>query len=77
MHKILFYDKFVIRLYMCRALCAHHQEVKTVLYSISASGIITLVGMMMPDYTRQVSCTPHPLLFVAARYGSRVTDCGL
>ena len=26
--------KFSIRLYMFRALCAHHQEVKIVLYSI-------------------------------------------
>jgi hypothetical protein len=34
MHKILFYNKFIIRLYMFRALCAHHQEVKIVLYSI-------------------------------------------
>ena len=34
MHKILFYNKFVIRLYMFRPLCAHHQEVKIVLYSI-------------------------------------------
>ena len=34
MHKILFYNKFTIRLYMFRALCAHHQEVKIVLYSI-------------------------------------------
>ena len=34
MHKILFYNKFIIHLYMFRALCAHHQEVKIVLYSI-------------------------------------------
>ena len=34
MHKILFYNKFIIRLYMFRALCALHQEVKIVLYSI-------------------------------------------
>ena len=34
MHKILFYNKFIIRLYMFRELCAHHQEVKIVLYSI-------------------------------------------
>jgi len=33
MHKIFFYNKFIIRLYMFRALCAHHQEVKIVLYS--------------------------------------------
>ena len=34
MHKIFFYNKFIIRLYMFRALCAHHQAVKIVLYSI-------------------------------------------
>ena len=37
MHKILFYNKFIICLYMFymfRALCAHHQEVKIELYSI-------------------------------------------
>jgi len=34
MHKILFYNKFIVRLYMFRALCTHHQEVKIVLYSI-------------------------------------------
>ena len=34
MHKIFFYNKPTIRLYMFRALCAHHQEVKIVLYSI-------------------------------------------
>jgi len=41
MHKFLFYDKFIICLYMFRALCAHHQEVK--LY-YTASGIIKSVG---------------------------------
>ena len=40
MHKILFYNKFITCLFMFRALCAHHQEVKIVLYS----GIITRVG---------------------------------
>jgi len=34
MHKILFYNKFIICLYMFRALYAHHQEVKIALYSI-------------------------------------------
>jgi len=34
MHKVFFYNKFIIRLYMFRAICAHHQEVKIVLYSI-------------------------------------------
>jgi len=28
MHKFLFYNTFIIRLYMFRALCAHHQEAK-------------------------------------------------
>jgi hypothetical protein len=30
MHKIFFYNKFIISLYMFRALCARHQEVKIV-----------------------------------------------
>jgi len=34
MQKILFHNKFIIFLYMFRALCAHHQGVKIVLYSI-------------------------------------------
>ena len=34
MHKFLFYNKFIIFLYMFRALCSHHQDVKIVLYSI-------------------------------------------
>ena len=33
MHKN-FYNKFIMHLYMFQAPCAHHQEVKTVLYSI-------------------------------------------
>jgi len=38
--QVLFYNKFIICLYMFRAPCAHHQEVK--LY-YTASGIITPV----------------------------------
>ena len=34
MHTFVFYNKFIIFLYMFRALCAHHQGVKIVLYSI-------------------------------------------
>jgi len=34
MHKFLFYNKFIMFLYMFRALCAHHQEVKIALHSI-------------------------------------------
>ena len=40
MHKFLFYNTFIIRLYMFRALCANHQEVKLF---YTASGIITPV----------------------------------
>jgi len=31
MHKIFFYNKFITLLYIFRALCAHHQEIKIVL----------------------------------------------
>jgi len=34
MHKFLFYNKYIICLYMFRALCAHHHNFKMVLYSI-------------------------------------------
>jgi len=34
MQKFFFYNKFTIRLYMFRAICAHYQEIKIVLYSI-------------------------------------------
>ena len=34
MHKLLFYNKFIICLYMFRALCAHRQKDRIVLYSI-------------------------------------------
>ena len=34
MHKVLFYNNFIICLYRFRGLCAHHQEVKIVLYII-------------------------------------------
>jgi len=37
MHKIVFYNKFIIRLYMFRVLCAHHQGVNIVLYSNQSS----------------------------------------
>jgi len=34
MHKIVFYIKFITSLYMFRAPCAHHQEVKIALHSL-------------------------------------------
>jgi len=34
MQKFLFYNKFILCVYMFRTLCTHHQEVKIVLYSI-------------------------------------------
>jgi len=39
MHKLLFYNTFITFLYMFRALCAHHEEVKL---NYTASGILTL-----------------------------------
>jgi len=45
----LFYNKFIICLYMFRALCAHHQEVKIVLYSIWYHTGRPPTGMMIPD----------------------------
>ena len=46
MQKFLFYNKFIICLYMFRALCALHQEVK--LYH-TASGIISPLPTCAPD----------------------------
>jgi len=57
MHKILFYNKFNIFLYMFRALCAHHQEVKTVLYSIWYHHTETRV--LYPSTCFEHSCAPH------------------
>jgi len=34
MYKFLFYNNFIVCLYKFRSLCAHHQEVKIVVYSI-------------------------------------------
>ena len=55
MQKILFYNKFIIRLYMFRALCAHNQEVK--LY-YTASGIIKIIGGRPVHRLRRL---PHPV----------------
>ena len=46
-----FYNKFIIRLYMFRALRAHHQEVKIVLYSIWYHHTYKWppTGVMIPD----------------------------
>jgi len=46
MHKILFYNKFIKRLYMFRALCTHHKKVKIVYIT---SGVITPTGVMTPE----------------------------
>jgi len=53
MHKMLFYNKFIKRLYMFRALCDHHQEVKIVYIT---SGIITPVGGRLVHETATYSC---------------------
>jgi disulfide oxidoreductase YuzD len=34
MHKFLFYNKFISCVYVFRALCAHHQEVKIALHNL-------------------------------------------
>ena len=34
MHKILFCNKFIVVLYMFRALCDHHQEVEIALHGL-------------------------------------------
>jgi len=61
MHKFLFYNKFIICLYMFRALCAHHQEAKIV---YTTSGIITPVGGRPVHKLREDSslnlCTGRP-----------------
>ena len=53
MHKFLLYNMFIICLYMFRALCAHHQEVKIVLYSIwyhhTVGGRPATYSVMIPD----------------------------
>jgi len=58
MHKLLFYNKFIICLYMFRAQCAHQQEVKIVLYSIWYRH--TVVGRSVhigePDGHLQILC---------------------
>ena len=72
MHKFLFYNKFIICLYMFRALCAQHQEVKIVLYSIWYQVAVPCTGrpptvVMIPDtvqYTfnllmMSTLCTKH------------------
>ena len=61
MHKIVIYNKFIKRLYMFRALCAHHQEVKIILYR---SDFITPVGGRPVHRLREESslnlCTGRP-----------------
>ena len=56
MHKILFYNKFIKRLYMFRALCAHHQ-VKIV---YTASGIIVPIGGRSVHRSSLNLCTGRP-----------------
>jgi len=59
MYKILFYTKFITCLYMFRALCAHHLEVKTVLYSLwyhhtETSEWSKIVFIVKQDFVHQV-----------------------
>ena len=62
MHKILFYNKFIICLYMFRALCAHHQEVKIILCSIwyhHTVGGRPVHRLMTPDYIEMLHGQRH------------------
>ena len=50
----MFYNKFILCLYMFRASCAHRQEVKIVLYSLWYNHTykcddITPIGVMIPE----------------------------
>jgi len=47
MHKFLFYNEFIIRLYMFRTLCVHHQKVKSVLYSVWHQFLIVFTAAML------------------------------
>jgi len=54
MHKILLCSRFIKCLYLFRAVCGYHQEVKIVLYSISESSLNLCTGrpptfVMIPD----------------------------
>jgi len=59
MHKILFYKKFIICLYMLRALFAHHQEVKTVLYS-KPTHYNSAHRMLRNELANLPQCNPIP-----------------
>jgi len=68
MHKNFSYNKFIIRLYMFRALCAHHQAVKIVLYSIWyhhtcrwPSGAQVESGLRSPDTARKLSANLYDI----------------
>ena len=54
MHKFLFYNKFFIFLYMFRALCAHHQEVEIVLYSIWYRRTLKVTGCTPDGHLQSV-----------------------
>jgi len=60
MRKILFFSKFIIRLYMFRALCAHHQGSK---FYYTASGIIRPVGGRPVHRTATYRMWWHQMLY--------------
>jgi len=54
MYKFLFYyNKFIICLYMFRALCAHHQEVKIILNSLWYHHNLYMKLVNYYDYTER------------------------
>jgi len=50
MHKNVFYNKFIKLLYMFRALCAHHQEVKIVYTAFGAVTLKQVSGLKLLKY---------------------------
>jgi len=77
MHKFSFFGKFIIFIYMFRALCAHHQEVK--LY-YTASGIVTLCRWLS-GAREQLTNLMHKFLFydkfIIFLYIFRAQECRL
>ena len=63
MHKILFYNKFIICLYMFRALCAHHQQVKIVVYSIWLSSHLKVAAQPVHG-TATFRCDDKQILYM-------------
>jgi len=71
MHKILFYNKFIICFYMFRALYAHHQEVKIVLYNVWCHYTCRWPSRLQVERRRRVFSQP---VHGTATYGVTIPD---